>query len=459
MEKKSILQSALILFLCNTFTFAQIGIGTPSPDASAMLQISSKNKGVLLPSISLTSLTDNATIPSPTEGLMVWNNGTGGLTQTGFYYWSQAKWNMLSVNTGGSGNGINGGGTGSSTGWNTTGTNSGTYAAENTALSLGTNTLDDLVFKVNSTVMGRLGVYNSVSFGNGANASQNGIALGNSSSSYQGIAIGTNAKVTQNQSVAVGENTNISGFKATAVGYNASVTVNEATAVGNNATASGFQSTAIGFNSKTTKNESTAIGNNSQAGGFQSIALGFNAKTNNNSETALGYNSVTNNENSTALGSGASATGHFSTAVGYNASTAQANAIVIGDNNANVGIGTSTPNTSAKLDVNGQYKLGDKGTIQKNQVSFEVWPSVSINNLAAGKSTTLNIAIPQALQLASTRATITVTPAGDFAGNATFAISNPRMTSSSNITINLSNISGNAESLYSSHFYVTVNEF
>ncbi|WSO30307.1 hypothetical protein VUJ46_03670 [Chryseobacterium sp. MYb264] len=168
---------------------------------------------------------------------------------------------------------------------------------------------------------------------------------------------------------------------------------------------------------------------------------------------------MTNNENSTALGSGASATGHFSTAVGYNASTAQANAIVIGDNNANVGIGTSTPNTSAKLDVNGQYKLGDKGTIQKNQVSFEVWPSVSINNLPTGKSTTLNIAIPAALQTASTRATITVTPASDFEGNTTFAISNPRMISNSNITINLSNISESAASLYASHFYVTVNEF
>ncbi|WP_326983658.1 hypothetical protein VUJ46_03675 [Chryseobacterium sp. MYb264] len=270
MKKKSILQSALIIFLYNTFSYAQIGIGIPNPDASAMLQISSKNKGVLLPSISLTSLTDNTTVPTPTEGLMVWNNGTGGLTQTGFYYWSQAKWNMLSVNTGGSGNGINNGGSGGS-GWSTAGNNSGSYAGENTTLSLGTNTLDDLVFKVNSTVMGRLGVYNSVSFGNGANASQNGIALGNSSSSYQGIAIGTNAKVTQNQSVAVGENTNISGFKATAVGYNASVTVNEATAVGNNATASGFQSTAIGFNSKTTKNESTAIGNNSQAGDFNRL--------------------------------------------------------------------------------------------------------------------------------------------------------------------------------------------
>lgn len=416
------------LLLLNYFAYAQVGIGTLNPDNSAMLQISSKNKGVLLPSVALTALTDNITIPSPVVGLMVWNNGSGSLSETGFYYWNESKWNKLSTTSSNTGNGINSGG---GTGWNTSGSNAGNYSGASTGLSLGTSTLDDLVFKVNASTIGRLGTNNSVSFGVGANAAQNGIAIGNSSSSYQGISIGTNASVTANESVAIGANTQISGYQSTALGYNAKVTINEA----------------------------TAIGNKSQAGGFQSIALGFNAKTNSNSETALGYNSVTNNENSTALGSGANALGQFSTAVGYGASTTQLNAIVLGNNNANVGIGTSAPNTSAKLDVNGQYKLGEKGTVNKNQISFEVWPSVSVNNLPPGKSTTLNIAIPANLQPESTRATIVVSPAGDFAGNASFCISNPRMTSTSSITINLTNIAGNAESLYSGHFYVTINEF
>ncbi|MFC3157466.1 hypothetical protein ACFOEQ_02230 [Chryseobacterium arachidis] len=124
-----------------------------------------------------------------------------------------------------------------------------------------------------------------------------------------------------------------------------------------------------------------------------------------------------------------------------------------------MGIGTSTPNNTAKLDVSGQYKLGSRGTVNKNQISFEVWPNVTINNLPSGKSATMDIAIPAALIPGSTKATIVVTPAGDFAGNSTFSISNPRMTSTSNITINLTNISGTPESLNSSHFYVTVNEF
>ncbi|SDR14111.1 Head domain of trimeric autotransporter adhesin [Chryseobacterium soldanellicola] len=454
MQTKSILQYALLFLLLNNFAYAQIGIGTPSPNSSAMLDIKSANKGVLFPSIALKSLTDNTTIPTPAEGLLVWNNGSGGLSAAGFYYWNNLQWNFISTSgTNSPNNNIN------STGWNLTGTNSGNYSGANTGLSLGTNTLDDLVLKVNSATMGRLGANNSISFGSAANAAQNGIALGNSSSAYQGIAIGTNASVNANESVAIGANTQISGYQSTAVGYNAKVTVNEATAVGNNANASGFQSIALGFNAKTSVNDATAVGKNSLANGYQSIAMGYNAKTSSNGETALGINSQTNGQNSTALGSGASATGQNSTAIGYNASTSQANAIVLGDNNANIGIGTNTPNNTAKLDVNGQYKLGDRGTVNKNQINFEVWPSVSINNLASGKSTTLNITIPPALIPGTSRGTIVVSPAGDFAGNANFAISNPRMTSNAVITINLINISNGAESLYSSHFYVTINEF
>ncbi|MFY7843531.1 hypothetical protein [Chryseobacterium gambrini] len=459
MQKQTKLQILFtaLFFLNFNFSSAQVGIGTSSPNPSAMLEIHSANKGVLFPSVALDSQTDNITIPSPSDGLIVWNNGQAGLVETGFFYWNNAKWNMLSVE----GNQINPvipGGNGGN-GWNDSATNSGTNAGANTNLALGTNTYDDLIFKVNSVKMGRLGVDNSVSFGSMANAGQNGISIGTSSSAFQGVSIGNEASVTANDGLAVGNKATAAAFKSNAIGYNAKTNKNESTAIGNNSLADGFQSTAIGYNSKTTANESSAFGNNSFAAGFQSVALGYNAKTNSNSETAVGFNTVTNGQNSTAIGSGASATGQNSTAIGYNTTTSQYNAIAIGNSSANVGIGTSTPNTTARLDVNGQYKLGSKGTVNKNQISFEVWPSVSINNLPSGKSTTMDIAIPATMLPSSTRATIVVTPASDFAGNASFSISNPRMTSTSNITINLTNISGNAESLYSSHFYVTINEF
>ncbi|PTT33448.1 hypothetical protein DBR28_14715 [Chryseobacterium sp. HMWF028] len=425
MQKKHKLRYSLLLFFFTCFIYAQVGIGTPSPSPSAMLHVNASHKGVLLPSVALTALTDNVTVPSPADGLIVWNNGNSTLTEIGFYYWFESKWNKILAN-GGNTTKVEDG-----TNWNLSATNVGNYGGANTTLALGTKTYDDLIFKVNALTAGRLGVDNSVSLGIGSAAGQNGIAIGSASSAFMGISIGSA--------------TVVSG--------------NEALAIGNKTTAAGFRSTAIGFHAQTGSNESVALGNNSSADGFQSIALGYNAKTNTNSETALGYNAVTNSQNSTALGSGANALGQYSTAVGYGATTSQANAIVLGNNNANVGIGTGTPNTSAKLDVNGQFKLGEKGSVQKNQISFEAWPGISINNLPPGKSTTIDIPVPTGSQPGSTKAVVVVSPAGDFPGNSSFSISNPRMTSASNITINLTNISGSANSLYSGHFYVMINEF
>ena len=425
MHKNYTISYTLLLLFFTCFVHAQVGIGLPNPNPSAMLHISATDKGVLLPSVALVSTTDNVTVPSPADGLIVWNNGNGVLKEIGFYYWFESKWNKILANAGDPTKIDNG------TSWNLTGTNAGNYGGANTTLALGTKTYDDLIFKVNALTAGRLGVDNSVSLGIGSDAGQNGIAIGSSSSVFMGISIG-NATV-------------VSG--------------NEALAVGNKSAAEGFRSTAIGYHAQTSKNESVAIGNNSSADGFQSIALGYNAKTNTNSETALGYNAVTNSQNSTALGSGANALGQYSTAVGYGAATSQANAIVLGDNNANVGIGTGAPNTAARLDVNGQFKLGEKGSVQKSQISFEAWPGISINNLPTGKSTTIEIPVPAGYQPGSTKAVVVVSPAGDFAGNSSFSISNPRMTSVSSITINLTNISGSANSLYSGHFYVMINEF
>jgi len=424
-QKNYKLQLGLLFLLIHIFVCAQVGIGLPDPDPSAMLQIASKSKGVLLPSVALASSTDNTTVPAPADGLIVWNNGNGNLKEAGYYFWYSSKWNKFSTSTSETNKGDGG------TGWNTTGTNTGNYSGSDTNLSLGTKTRDDLIFKVNASTAGRLGVDNSVSLGLGANAGQNGIAIGSSSSAFQGVSIGSAA----------------------------SVSANDALAIGNKSAAGAFKSIAIGYNAQTSKNESTAIGNQASAGGFQSIAAGYGAKTNTNSETALGYNAVTNSENSTAVGSGANALGQYSTAIGYGATTSQANTIVLGNNNANVGIGTGAPNISAKLDVNGQFKLGEKGSVQKNQISFEVWPDVSLNNIPPGKSATLEIPIPAASKPGSTRAVVVVSPAGDFAGNSTFSISNPRMTSTSGITVNLTNISGSAGSLYSGHFYIMINEF
>lgn len=84
--------------------YAQTGIGTTTPNASAKLDVFSNNKGFLPPRVTLTSVTDATTIASPAEGLLVYNLGSVGL-QAGYYYWNGANWATIATATS-AGNGV-----------------------------------------------------------------------------------------------------------------------------------------------------------------------------------------------------------------------------------------------------------------------------------------------------------------------------------------------------------------
>ncbi|MCZ2487193.1 hypothetical protein [Aquirufa antheringensis] len=93
----------LFLFI-STGLFAQTGIGTTTPNASAKLDVYSTNKGFLPPRVTLTSTTDASTIASPAEGLLVYNLGSVGL-QAGYYFWNGANWATIATATS-AGNGV-----------------------------------------------------------------------------------------------------------------------------------------------------------------------------------------------------------------------------------------------------------------------------------------------------------------------------------------------------------------
>lgn len=88
----------LLSFFCGTiFLTAQVGIGTTNPEAGAMLDIESSDKGILIPRVTLTSTIDNTTVtPSASYGLLVFNTATAGTGNTavteGFYYWNNTQW-------------------------------------------------------------------------------------------------------------------------------------------------------------------------------------------------------------------------------------------------------------------------------------------------------------------------------------------------------------------------------
>lgn len=93
-----------LLLLLSLSTFAQTGIGTTTPNASAKLDVFSTNKGFLPPRVTLTSVSDASTIASPAEGLLVYNLGSVGL-QAGYYYWNGANWATIATATS-AGNGV-----------------------------------------------------------------------------------------------------------------------------------------------------------------------------------------------------------------------------------------------------------------------------------------------------------------------------------------------------------------
>lgn len=145
--KKQIIKTTRWLVAAATLNMSSItkaqNVGISStglmPDNSAGLDVNFSNKGLLIPRVALTSVNDAATIPSPATSLLVYNNGTGGLTPAGYYYNAgtpgSPNWVRLMPATGTGG------------AWLITG-NAGLNATIN---FLGTTDNVDLVFRTNNT--------------------------------------------------------------------------------------------------------------------------------------------------------------------------------------------------------------------------------------------------------------------------------------------------------------------
>ncbi|MES2850120.1 MAG: tail fiber domain-containing protein [Bacteroidota bacterium] len=144
MKKLSVL--SYFLFLISYSSFSQnVGIGTNTPDASALLDVSATNKGILIPR--LTDVQMNA-IASPANGLLVYNTDSAC-----FAYHSTTKWVFLKNNNT------------TNNGWNTNG-NAGIDTSQN---FMGTTDDNDIIFKRNNTIAGRINESQySTSFGVGA---------------------------------------------------------------------------------------------------------------------------------------------------------------------------------------------------------------------------------------------------------------------------------------------------
>jgi trimeric autotransporter adhesin len=325
------MKTKLLFALCliSAGTFSQnVGIGTTTPDASALLEINASNKGILVPRLNLLSPTDIVTVPSPATGLLVisLNNNTAQMPDgAGFYVWT-GRWTKLLLNENSN----------TTNGWTTRG-NSGTHPDSN---FVGTKDARSLVFKISNGLAGKIDTSGSLSFGRGTllnNPVPNiNTAFGDSALFNNGIggfifplasentAVGVKALYSNTngrRNTAMGDNAlfaNVFGAGNSAYGYKA--------LLGNT---QGNGNTAIGsaaLSSNTTGGNNTAIG---------SSALGLNNGIGNTAVGSLALFLNRTGSGNASFGEQALAgntTGSFNTALGkeslYNDSTGYSNVAV-----------------------------------------------------------------------------------------------------------------------------------
>jgi len=97
-----VINKVLVVFVLCVFTFynaqsqtqnVSINDNGDPPHSSAMLDISSATKGLLIPRVSLQSTSDVSTIQSPATSLLVFNTNTGMTGGgVGYWYWDGTQW-------------------------------------------------------------------------------------------------------------------------------------------------------------------------------------------------------------------------------------------------------------------------------------------------------------------------------------------------------------------------------
>jgi hypothetical protein len=368
-----------LILLIKTFTIIAQNVGINStgaaPNGSAMLDVAANNKGVLIPQVVLTSSTDNVTIATPANSLLVYNTSASilnGLKGEGYYYNSGTTlapvWVRLVSD-------INN----NSQAWLTTG-NTSTDTAIN---FLGTIDSMPLRFKLNNTWAGQWDAKNGNYFigkNAGYKTRPNYTSITGNKFGFHNIAIGTGALYSNTLTtscIAIGDSALFDYANPYIIGYNI--------AIGYRAlryTTSGNSNLAIGNNalfSNTTGERNTAIGNSalfSNISGDYNIACGGSSlyyNTTGSRNTVLGFRALAEN-----------VSGNGNVAIGYDALRFS----TTGDNNIGIGEEALYNNTTADNNIaNGYQALYDNTTGEDNIANgyrslFN--NTTGINNIANG---------------------------------------------------------------------------
>jgi trimeric autotransporter adhesin len=378
------------LIFLNTRAQQNVGIGTNTPNAGALLELKSSNKGLLIPRISLVSETDVATIINPATSLLIYNTNNTLPDGEGHYFWNGTKWSKFATRS----NIAN-------LAWGTTG-NAGTNASTDFI-----GTIDDkpLVFKTNNIESGRIDPQpNNVFFGRGAGKLTTGVNnsfFGNQSGSANTSGIQNSAA----GSFALESNT--TGNNNAAVGLSAlrfNTTGNDNTAIGSQtlfANETGSRNIGIGrhsLQSGTDVTDCIAIGHDALSSlvhGSGLIAIGSGALQNasflfvdNPKVIGIGFNALLNNHglNNIALGHEALTTNFTGEAnIGIGVNVLKDN--LTGSFNTSIGHSSLINNTSGELNTAlGNGSLFDNSSGSRNTAigSSALSENTGNNNTAVG---------------------------------------------------------------------------
>ncbi len=95
MTKQALLSVLLILFAYAAYPQVMVADISGEPDGSAMLEISSSSKGLLIPRVQITDVdSDLNPVENPATGLLVFNTGTTEV-EAGFFVWTGDKWAQM----------------------------------------------------------------------------------------------------------------------------------------------------------------------------------------------------------------------------------------------------------------------------------------------------------------------------------------------------------------------------
>lgn len=303
---KKLFTLSYFVFLVSYSLFAQsVGIGTNAPNASAQLDVTATNKGMLVPRVTNAQM---LAIASPANGLLVYNTDSACFAYRNATAWVFLKGNATASND-----------------WSTKG-NAGTDTSKN---FIGTTDNVDLLFKRNNQRAGWINeLKRNTSWGAGTlNPATTG--SDNTANGYKALTANS-AGGFNTASGAYALFSNNVGIANTATGYEALFF----NTTGINNTASG--ATALLFNSEGSSNTASGYGAlSSNTVGYSNVAMGINAlnkNTDHSNLVAIGDSALFNNgiggaealaaSANTAVGSKtlfANTIGHDNTAVGYNA--------------------------------------------------------------------------------------------------------------------------------------------